>query len=224
MSRVRFNAAAPATFRARDGSEIRVTSLTLEVPDASAGRGTIGGVVVPGEEQQQVGREDPIAPQLDDVRRVWACYVDTMEPRHTELDPESRAVIRDALKVASADECCTAILGCKASAFHMGDNDRRRKFNRLTQILKGKRGGKTTREQIDMFLETAEKRGVQSDGTSADPAMVSQRKREVLDAYEFPGDEVVVERAKGSAAWLRDQGWLVEYDEETGRPSFRREQ
>jgi DNA-binding transcriptional ArsR family regulator len=82
---------------------------------------------------------------------VWAVYVEEMGPRQKSLLPQERAVIREALKVASVDECIDAIRGCKASAFHMGDNDGHKKYNRLTQILRGKRGGKTTREQIDLM-------------------------------------------------------------------------
>jgi DNA-binding MarR family transcriptional regulator len=183
--------------------------------EAEADRRPIGTTNEP-----PVGGKTPPTPS-EDVERVWATYVECMEPRSADLDAEGRKLILAALKVADADECCNAILGCKASAFHMGDNDRRRKYNRLSQILKGKQGGKTTREQIDMFLGIAERAGVQSDGTSADPAIVSQRKREVLDAFEFPGDDVVVRRGEESERWLAEHGWVVEH-EDSGRPLFRR--
>ena len=63
------------------------------------------------------------------------------EPRRTELDKEGTEIITAALNHATADECKRAIDGCAASPFHMGQNDKRRKFNGLSQILKGKRAG-----------------------------------------------------------------------------------
>lgn len=153
------------------------------------------------------------------INAVWGHYAAVMKPRSDAPDDEQRKIIRDALDVATVAECKRAIDGCAASDFHMGKNDRRKKYNRLSQILKGKRGGRTTREQIDMFLEIAENGGSQSGVTSADHARVVQAKRDVLDGFEFPNDEHVVGRANEAKAWLREQGWTIEY-EENGRPHF----
>lgn len=183
----------------------------------SAGAQTTLDGSAPSREDERARARRELSEAIDDV---WDEYVRVMEPRRKEAGDEERRIIREALKVATADECKAAIRGCKASAFHMGDNDRRKKYNALSQILKGKRGGKTTREQIDMFLEIAARSGVQSRVTSADPARVRQAKRDVLDAYEFPGDENVVARGEESASWLAAQGFKIEY-EESGRPIFR---
>lgn len=88
----------------------------------------------------------------EQIRVVWAFYVQTMKPRRTELDPQTAAVIRDALKVANSEECIGAIRGCSKSSHHMGDNDRNKKYNSISHILRGKRGIRTTREQIDLML------------------------------------------------------------------------
>lgn len=160
------------------------------------------------------------------IERVWAHYVAVLKPRNKDLDSQARAVIRDALKVATEAECKLAITGCSVSSWHMGRDPQTRgkKYNRLTHILKGKRGGRTTREQIDFFIDIAERsgasRGVQSGVTSADPAKISQAKRSVLDAWEFPGDGLVVSRGEESARWLRAQGWRVDFGD-GGRPRFR---
>lgn len=199
----------------------RITSVTIETPE----RGDKGGVVFPSEERQGSGSENqPPAPSeiTKRIDEVLTCYAEVMEPRggYGSLGAEERKVVREALRVASVEECCRAIKGCKASGFHMGENERRRKYNRVTQILKGKRGGKTTREQIDMFLDIAEKAGLQSGNTSADPSRVAQAKREVLDGWEFPTDAEAVERAKRARAWLEQNGITVGQDSR-GRPTFR---
>lgn len=203
----------------------RLVSLTIDVEEKG---GTIGGVEEPGPEQPSLSPDVDDTPngggtgepRRDGPLEVWRHYVEAMKPRSRELDEQTRRIIRDALKVASVEECKRAISACRASAFHMGENDRRRKYNRISQILKGRQGKETTRERIDFFLDVGARLGVQSGVTSADPARVRQAKREVLDAWEFPGDEMVVRRGEESARWLREHGWLVERGDD-GRPTFR---
>ncbi len=150
---------------------------------------------------------------------VWAHYVDTMNPRHKALDADTRKIIAAALKVASVGECCQAISGCAKSDFHMGRNDRGRKYNQITQILKGKRGSATARERIDFFIDLAEKSGVQSGVPSASNARIQSAKQDVRDAHEMPGDEHVARRGKESEEYLTDQGWTITRDD-TGWPTF----
>lgn len=167
------------------------------------------------------------------VNAVWAHYCNVMHPRSNVADSEQRKLIRDALRIATKSgsssgfevqvaELCRAIDGCAASPFHMGANDRDKKYNRISNILKGKRGGRTTREQIDMFLEIAEKAGSQSDVPAASAGRVQQARRYVLDGWEYPNDAVVVERAEEAKAWLVEQGWQIDYEPRTNRPLFTR--
>lgn len=225
----------------RDGNVLgTLVSIVLEAPDfvilenpvvtlspAEGEGGTLGGERIPsqqadsssfGTEASHTGGEPERGPS--DISIVWQTYCEVMKPRKTDLDPGARSVIREALKVATVDECCMAIRGCKASTFHMGQNDRNRKFNKLSNILKGKRGVRTTREQIDMFLDIAAKSGVEARFASADPAKLDRAKRAVLAAWEFPGDEKVVSRGEDAVRWLRAQGWGIDYGDDR-RPSFR---
>lgn len=174
------------------------------------------GAKAPEKIAQQPAASPDAAVDADPVTRVWGCYVEEMGPRRKTIDPESRRVIRSALVVASAEECCAAIRGCKASDFHMGQNDRGRKYNRLTQILKGKQGIRTTREQVDLFLDVLERVG----GLSVDPAKVSRAKRAVLDAWEFPQDAEVRKRGDAGADWLARHSYRIDRDDETGQPRF----
>ena len=158
---------------------------------------------------------------------VWDHYVAVMSPRRTELDKESVEIITAALKVATVEECNQAIDGCAASPFHMGQNDKRRKFNGLSQILKGKRAGGprstavTTRERIDFFIDIAEKAHI-----AADPEGERLAKQYVRDAWEFPGDSDVVERGEEGVRWLAEHGIKVTEDPSdtnrlgTPRPRF----
>lgn len=138
---------------------------------------------------------------------VWAHYVSVMAPRRTQLDPEGGRIIDEALRVATVDECCGAIDGCAASPFHMGENDRRKKYNGLSHILRGRKAGgaappRTTRETIDFFLDRAPSHGGSS---SATPAEISAAKRAVLDGITYPGDEHVAKRGEEAVAWLASE-------------------
>lgn len=188
-----------------------------DAPERSQNRQNNGDVETRPSDEQRNGA---------DVERVWAHYVEVMKPRKREPDPEGRKIIRDALNVATVVECCRAIDGCASSDHHMGRAlGTRRKYNSLSQILKAKRAGgpygaqgQTTRERVDFFLDLAEKAGLPSGVTSADPARLRSAKREVLDAWEYPGDESVVRRGEESAAWLEQQGiQVLEDPTETNR-------
>jgi hypothetical protein len=196
------------------------------------GRGTGGGSSgedgqSPASEQGTTGADEQVALELppsvvareDKAAKVWAHYVATMNPRKKDLDPDTRKLINAALKVATVEECNRAISGCAASSFHMGENDRGRKYNQISQILKGKRGAQTTRERIDFFIDLAEKSGVQSGFPSGDAGRIRSAKQDIRDAHEMPGDDHIVERAKTSEEYLVSLGWRIERDE-TGWPNF----
>lgn len=204
----------------------RVVSLTIEWGVKGGGSSPSGNNN--GGKQETLGGGaggGGIEPPFDGPAEIWAHYVEVMNPRVKTLAAQERAVIREAMKVAADDPheavavCKRAIDGCKASNFHMGQNDRQKKYNRITHILKGKRGTRTTREQIDLFLEIADRSGIQSGFTSADPARVGQAKRDVLDAYEFPGDEGIQRRGDEARSWLVEKGWTIGATDE-GRPTF----
>jgi len=210
----------------------KVVGITLDVPstppspasdpasDAEpAGAGSSGGrglFFLEGEQQQEEKEKANAAGargSFDPVLEVWEHYCRVMDPRHKGLDSQTRKVIREALAVATLSECKRAIDGCRSSDFHMGKNDRGRKYNAVSQILKGKRGGRTTRENIDFFLDLAEKAGLQSGVPSGGNEKVRRAKRAVLDAAEFPGDEHVAERGRSAEAWLVEQGWRIERED-----------
>jgi len=98
---------------------------------------------------------------------VWTHYLSAFNPRRKEPDEGQRKIIRDALTVASVEECRRCIDACAASDFHQqrGDGQKAgRKHNRIGDILKPKRasqygGGYTQRERIDFWLDRAAESG-----------------------------------------------------------------
>jgi hypothetical protein len=240
MSRIRYSLNDAGELVDRNGGVLgKLVALTVEVTEEEGG--TIGGEEMSPPKHSAVvgspdvaltsgggtgeGETDAARSPGEQIEHVWAHYVETMKPRKRDLDEQTRTMIRAALKVATEVECCDAITGCSKSSFHMGRDPqtRGRSFKTLSHILKGKRGGRTIREQIDFFIDVAERHGArsgrQSGVTSADASMIRQARRNVLDAFEFPGDELVVRRGESSARWLRAQGWRVVPDP-GGRPRF----
>lgn len=196
------------------------TAVALELePEPETGRLTLHVSRIelePAVAAEQLALDNPSADaEPDGVALVWEEFVTTLSPRSKSLDPQARTIIRDALKVASVEECRRAIRGNKASRFHQGENDRRKKYNRLSHILKG-RGGvspRTTRETIDFFIDVLKKEGgfsVTGVGVAGlDHARLRSAKQEVRDGLEFPGDEHVVERAEKAEQWLAANGYQV---------------
>jgi hypothetical protein len=225
--RQRFVVNDKGELEARDGTVLgRLVSLTIEGPSV----GTIGvGVLTDDGSTTNRGGvgEQNLALLPSPAEEVWSTYIETMNPRRRELDPDSRRIINDALKVASVPECQRAIAGCAASDWHMGRDPQTagRSYKQLSQILKGKRGGRTTREQIDFFIEIADKAGVASEGVqSVDPVKLSRCKLAVMTAWEFPADERAAAAGDEARQWLAEHGVAVEMSGtglELGRPSFR---
>lgn len=140
--------------------------------------------------------------------RVWATFVRIMNPASALCGDEERKIVLAALKVATERECIEAIEGCRASGYHMGDNPRGRKYNTISHILRGKRGKRTTREQIDMLRDIREK--AIASGTavmsSIDPALVGQRKDDVRRGFRLKGDPEAQKRAQAAEQWLKEHG------------------
>ena len=142
------------------------------------------------------------------------------------LPNQERKVILAALKVASPDELIISINECWKSDFHMKrreyqDRDGQR-YDKLTQIIKGRQGKETTRERIDFWLERAETSGVAGSGVpSADPAVIARRKQDVQRGHRLSGDPKAVEKAEEAEAWLKKYGIETIREREDGYPTFR---
>jgi hypothetical protein len=190
-----------------DGVEEDGAQLGLALSSGDDGAVDVGSSTSAGR-----AREDRDEKSLA-INRVWDCYVDTMQPRSRLLGEQERKIIGAALKVASWEECVRAIKSCSESDFHMNRGDRAtgKKYNKLSQILKGKpaspRGpGRTIRENIDFFLDMEGKDEQESQVPSASNESIRRAKREVVDAFEFPGDDLIVERGQRARGLLAEAG------------------
>ncbi|HEY4355632.1 MAG TPA: hypothetical protein VGN16_07800 [Acidobacteriaceae bacterium] len=72
-----------------------------------------------------------------------------VHPR-SQLDVKRTKVIRLALKSYTPEQLCLAITGYKNSAYHMGENDRKAKFDDIELFLRDAK-------HIDAGIEFAEK-------------------------------------------------------------------
>lgn len=146
-----------------------------------------------------------------DVISVWEHYVEVMKPRNIGLPSAERKLIRDALKVADPDEVKKAISGCASSDFHMGHNDRRRKYNALSQIIRGRQGKETTRERLDYFIDLADKSGVVRDGSSFDLSRVPSVMRATVNSQRAMVRRGLAEDDPHTQRMGREAAqWLVE--------------
>lgn len=88
-------------------------------------------------------------PSPAECAEVFAYWQQAMSSPRSILDDKRKKLINQALKNGySKDQLLEAIRGCSLSAFHMGDNDRRMKYNGLDLILRNA-------EQIDKFIDIA---------------------------------------------------------------------
>lgn len=197
----------------RDGHVLgRLTSITLETLPPTPPLPTGG--------EPTTTTTTPVVPT--EVEQVWMTYALLLKVRR-DRDAGDVATIRAALKVASVAECQLAIAGCSVSEWHMGRDPQTKgkSYKQLSQILKGKRGGRTTREQISFFIDIANAQGVTGEGAVAvDRAKLSRAKQSVMTAWEFPADERAYQAGLLARAWLFGNGIEV-VETANGKPSFK---
>jgi hypothetical protein len=106
------------------------------------------------------------SPDRDVIAEVFAFWQKTMETPGSKLDAKRTKAIKEALKLYEPRQVCKAILGCFRSAWHMGANDRRTKYNDLGLILRDA-------AHIDRFIEL-------SSQTATGPETIEERNARIL--------------------------------------------
>jgi hypothetical protein len=106
------------------------------------------------------------SPDRDVVQEIFAYWQKTMDAPRAQLDDKRVKVIKAALKHYEPRQVCEAAQGCSRSAWHMGQNDRRQKYNGLNLILR-------SADHIDKFIEMASK---QTNG----PETIEERNARIL--------------------------------------------
>jgi hypothetical protein len=149
-----------------------MTSKRGEVSPSEAPSKPLGSQEQEQEQEQEQAQEQThverrvASPDRDVVAEVFAYWQKVMQAPGAKLDDKRRKAIKAALKLYDPRQVCEAILGCSRSVWHMGQNDRNRKFNALDLILRDA-------EHIDMFAEMASKR-------TTGPESIDERNARIL--------------------------------------------
>lgn len=104
-----------------------------------------------GREEEGKGREEErsnaeLRARREQVESVFAFWKQTMFHERAVLDKKRRRIIEDRLKDGyTAEALCEAIKGCSLSPFHMGENDRKTRYDGLDLILRNA-------EKVDQFI------------------------------------------------------------------------
>ena len=86
----------------------------------------------------------------NDVQRVFDAWREHLNHPNAKLDEKRKKVISARLKDFTADELCLVPAGAKMSAFHMGANDRRRKYDSIPLLFRDA-------DQVEHFISLAPK-------------------------------------------------------------------
>lgn len=87
--------------------------------------------------------------EIEDVFEFWK---KTMQRRRTLLSEERKILLGAAIFDYGVDECKDAIRGCSLSAFHMGANKQRRRYDSLELIFRNS-------DRIESFRDLAQEHG-----------------------------------------------------------------
>jgi len=86
------------------------------------------------ETEERQSREEE---RQNGVVDVFSCWQETMNHPHAKLDGKREKKIKDAIKMGySVDQLKRAIIGCSYSRWHMGENDRKKRFDSIDLIFR----------------------------------------------------------------------------------------
>jgi hypothetical protein len=169
-------------------------------------------------------KEEPsIEPSIEpsrasaEIAQVWSTYEATFPRKRIKLGDRERRVIRAALRVRSAAECCEAVEGLARDEWCMGHKPR--PYDAIGYAL-GAVGKESAEERIDRMVAQARQASVgQGKGSSEVSSYlrlldsVPSGQREIVRAHvntilqcnSQPNSPTLTQRAEVSARWLRDR-------------------
>jgi len=103
--------------------------------------------------------------EREEIQRIFDAWRTVLDHPQSKLDEKRTKIIAQRLKEFSADELCRVFEGAKRSPFHMGQNDRARKYDDIRILFRDA-------EQVEKFLELA------------NPPSTVLNKPPVLDEYD----------------------------------------
>jgi len=100
-----------------------------------------------GTKLSQVSKARSVSP--DDIASVFDYWKTVMSKKRAVLSEEREILIGAAIHDYGVNETREAIRGCSVSAFHMGGNKQRKRYDSLELILRNA-------DKIEYFLQLAE--------------------------------------------------------------------
>jgi DNA-binding PadR family transcriptional regulator len=107
----------------------------------------------------------------EDIQRIFDAWREHLNHPNAKLDEKRRKYISARLKDFTADELCLVPAGAKMSAFHMGANDRRRKYDSIQVLFRDA-------DQVEHFISLAPKPKKEPVMTDFDREMLSLIRRD----------------------------------------------
>lgn len=197
--------------RGTEGAAVSAVNQTSLLPTSAVeGTGGVGG-----------GDESPAPSNGRAAVSEVLDFYDEAFGKTTKWGADDEREVRAALEIKSVEELKKAIQGNKLSGFHQGENDKRRKYNTLGHIIRGKQGKKTRREVIDYFIGVFEQHkgaGGSVADRHTDPALIRQAKEEIRRAWQSTDDEAIAS-GKRAEAWLAERG-IVTNRRDDGYPMW----
>ena len=135
-----------------------------------------------GAEDKEVGS--------DAEDRIFAFWVATFsKTSRTQFTPERRARVRARLRDSTEDEIRAAIRGCKASPFHMGENDTGKLHDDIILICRD-------RSKLEGFMALVGDAVIELSGDHAQMHMLKQQYQDAQNANDTPRQNVLSQQSR----------------------------
>lgn len=138
----------------------------------------------------QLGGAEDREASSDAEDRIFAFWVATMgKTSRTQLTPERRARIRARLRDSTEEELRTAVRGCKASPFHMGENDTGKIHDDIMLICRD-------RSKVESFMSLVGDAVIELTGDNAEMQRLKQEMRNARESNDTEQQNILSARIR----------------------------
>lgn len=146
-----------------------------------------------GREEERNRENDALRARREMVDSIFSFWKLTMKHEKAVLDTKRRRVIESRLKDGySSEALCQAILGCSLSPFHMGENDRKTRYDGIDLIFRDA-------EKVDKFVAYANS-----------PPKPQDSKAEKFDPIRYVNDPVYAAGCDGKQPQGGEHGRVID--------------
>ena len=159
------------TYKPKNNSNSIVGEEDADIVENSSSPSPTGLSDVPGEADTPTTSPSPVtARPPPPAQRVFEHWRTVLEHPRASLDSKRRRIIEAALKLKPEDECLRVIDGCRASAYHMGENEKRIRYDSIGLLFRDA-------DHMERFIGYADKKrplrsvggaGRRADGSDTD--------------------------------------------------------